>query len=610
MEAELLGAILSASPDYVLAVDEQLHIVYLNRLSPPRANDDLIGTPIEVLVPEETRAEAIEVLRRAVDHGEPGSWTSRGTGEESERHYRVRVQPIEGVPKARALVQVQDTTDAVVTQRALEVSEERMKLAMTKGQVGFWELDLETRSGAMSSSLRATLGMNDGPITPQDILELTHPDDRERALVVLKAIGDGTMESFEREYRLRTVDGSYRWYVDRAVRTLGDRGQPVFTGTMVDVTALRAAEARERELREQLEQAQRLESLGLLAGGVAHDFNNLLMVIIASLDLALAGPHVDCDVDEDLEDAMTAAEQAAKLTRQLLAYGRRSPLQLVTLDATEVASEVIRMCERLLPATITVTHAASGSPTTIEADRQQLGQALLNLVINARDAMPDGGEVEVRVTGGEEVAIAVSDNGSGMDAATRARVFEPFFTTKQVGQGTGLGLAMVHGIVQQHCGAIEVDSELGRGTTVTLRFPAHVQRPDSEVPASGTRELARGRILLAEDEPQVRRLVTRILQTAGYEVIATADGAEAVDTFTADPEFDLLLLDVVMPRLDGWRAFEAIRRLDPDVPALFSTGYANDALPPGVDVPVMRKPYRRSSLLAAVGAILEPSKAG
>jgi CheY-like chemotaxis protein len=379
-------------------------------------------------------------------------------------------------------------------------------------------------------------------------------------------------------------------------------------------------------MEDQVRQAQKMESIGLLAGGVAHDFNNLLQVIQAHAALARR-PAVDAEArDTHLRNVLDAADRAGRLTRQLLAFSRRQPLKLEATDLADLVGRHLAMVRRVIGEDVTVELSAQPDLDQVRCDRTQIEQVLLNLCVNARDAMPDGGQLTLsleNVTMGEAyvaanpwaragryVALSVADTGRGMDAATRERIFEPFFTTK--GSGTGLGLAVVYGVVRQHSGLLRVYSEPGQGTTFKVYLPSVGRPAGSEKeaprePAPGGHET----ILLAEDDAQVAAVTRGILESAGYAVQVAADGAEAVRLFHARPEaFDLLLFDLVMPIRSGREARDEIRRHRPAMPVLFCSGYDPQdgrALGRSTEVgdPVIAKPYDPDALLRRVREVLD-----
>ncbi len=394
-------------------------------------------------------------------------------------------------------------------------------------------------------------------------------------------------------------------------------------GTLEVVAILRDITER-HHLEEQLRLSQRLESLGLLAGGVAHDFNNILTIVITSAALLRDQDGLDTDSRELVGEIYDAGERAATLTNQLLAFSRRQVLSPRHVDLAAVIREIEKMLRRLIGEDIELIVDLSPDLGTVYADSSQVEQALINLCVNARAAMPNGGLLEIRarrrqivelpeqpqVEPGDYVHLEIRDNGVGMDLATQARIFEPFFTTKEPGEGTGLGLSMVHGFVQQSDGHIWPESELGVGTSIHVLLPADDSIPDRATPRTAKVRRGHGRILVIEDEPLVRMIAARILTGAGYDV-TTCDGPNmALETVTEEtPDFDLVVSDVVMPGMSGIEVIKLLRERQPGLRAILISGYPR--LPPGLDadlrsMTLISKPFTPASLSAAVATALEP----
>jgi signal transduction histidine kinase len=392
-------------------------------------------------------------------------------------------------------------------------------------------------------------------------------------------------------------------------------GRPARVVLAIDVTE-------RTRLEEQLRQAQKMEAVGQLAGGIAHDFNNLLTAIRGFAELHLADhPPGDAGRDDVLE-IERAAERATQLTRGLLAFSRRADVHPELLDLAEVASDAVVLLRRLVGEHIVVRVETANDVPCVLADRVGIDQVLLNLAANARDAMPSGGEVRITVgvatlskgftelhagaQPGSHVLLEVADTGVGMDEATRLHLFEPFFTTKPRGQGTGLGLASVYGIVKQAHGYIDVESGPGTGSVFRIYLPAleaakptaRVGRATKQVRSDGTET-----ILLVEDEPAVRLFAKRLLEDVGYVVLAFADPNLALDAAIGNPgAFDALVTDVVMPTMSGTTLAERISEVRPGLPILFMSGYVGDVPPPGTPSP-LAKPFSASDLASAVGAL-------
>ncbi len=399
------------------------------------------------------------------------------------------------------------------------------------------------------------------------------------------------------------------------------------SGKTISHVAIKRDITRESELEEQLMQAQKMEAVGQLAGGVAHDFNNLLQVILGYGDMALDEAEADSPIRVSIEEIVKAGQRAATLTRQLLAFSRRQVLDMKDVDLNDVIVDLLKMLRRLIGEHITLNVVAAHDLGTVRADPGQIGHILMNLCVNARDAMPAGGiicietenveldeafcEAHSWVTPGRYAALRVTDTGCGMDKETMANAFEPFFTTKDVGEGTGLGLSTVYGLVKQHEGMTHVYSEVNKGTTVKIYLPlieSSVVTSDDmvEAPVTGGTET----ILLAEDEASIRDLSQAILEQAGYTVLTACDGKEALRVFwDHTDEVDMLLLDVIMPHLGGRAVFEKIKEMQPGIRVLFSSGYSMNAIHTSFvldkDLVLIQKPYQRDDLLRRVRETLD-----
>ncbi|MGE0790578.1 MAG: PAS domain-containing protein [Sandaracinaceae bacterium] len=416
-----------------------------------------------------------------------------------------------------------------------------------------------------------------------------HPDDRE---LLHRTFGEAMASRgvYELEHRIIRPDGTERIVVDVAHPYFDDDGNLVkYIGTTHDVTE-------RRELEAQLLQSQKLESVGRLAGGIAHDFNNLLIPILGYASFVKEKLRPGSELYEDVEVIEEAGQQAARLTRQILAFSRKQVLQVRVVDLNQVVRDFERLAGRLLGEQIQWTSFLDPNLGRVRVDPGQIEQILLNLSVNARDAMPDGGrltletsnvvldESYVRKHGGQlspgkYAMLAVSDSGVGMDEATQSRIFEPFFTTKELGRGTGLGLATVFGIVSQHRGSVFVYSELGKGTTFKIYLPETDAAVDRDAPAPSEPAPAGGeRILVVEDEDMVRRLVVDTLEADGYAVTGVSTPEEAILRLTRGAEFDLLFTDVVLPKLNGKQLFDRARVTLPALRVLYMSGYTDNVI--------------------------------
>jgi two-component system cell cycle sensor histidine kinase/response regulator CckA len=401
---------------------------------------------------------------------------------------------------------------------------------------------------------------------------------------------------------------STKWYLVRVVPfALEDKVEHVLLLSS-DVTQRRRAERALRETEEQLQQAQRQESLGQLAGGIAHDFNNLLQVIEGNIAFAQRRLP-NGEACEELKQALRATERAAELTSRLLAIGRRQRVDSKPTELGSLVAQSVRMLRRAIPENVLLRYEASAEPTFVELDAPQFEQVLINLCVNARDAMPSGGTLTIRIDpdGPKHVVVRVSDTGPGIAPENLVRVFEPFFTTK--GTGSGLGLAVAAGIVAAHGGVILAESDGRNGTTMKVRLPRSEAGAQQIAPAAEPAGPGTGVILVAEDEALVRAQVVQILEEAGYTVLQAENGARAVALFRAQQgKVDLAVLDVVMPELDGWQAFLQLEKLKPGIKVLFTTGYAASVLPDDFaarGARLLSKPYKLQNLLGQVRELLD-----
>jgi PAS domain S-box-containing protein len=490
-----------------------------------------------------------------------------------------------------------DVTERVVAQTALRESATRLELALASARMGVWEYEPEVDRGWWSPNLSEIFRIRGGGPGIANFLDHVHPDDRasvEERLAGTRVGSHG--HTYQVEYRIVGDDGVTRW-ARMYGRVFVSGSRLTLAGTTMDITE-------HRRLEEQLHLASRLESIGRLAGGVAHDFNNLLAAMLGSLDLI--DGHADERVREDLATIRHSALRARDLTRQLLAFARKQPVVWRTVDLSVLVRDVQRLFQRLVGPRVTISIVTLGNPL-VSADPALLEQVLVNLVVNARDAMPDGGRLEIHVESGTAdpitaphgvARLSVVDTGIGMNEATRTRIFEPFFSTKA--QGTGLGLASSYGIIQQHRGDIRVESEPQRGTRFIVTLPCIAPRDDaeqrSEPPISAAP--ARGTVLVVDDEEAVRKTTARLVQTLGYDVLVAGSGAEALALSAAHPErIDLLLCDIAMPGEDGRDLAAELMKRRAELRVVLMSGYSNDVHDPPLEGALfLQKPFGRDEL--------------
>jgi PAS domain S-box-containing protein len=408
------------------------------------------------------------------------------------------------------------------------------------------------------------------------------------------------------ELDLCRVDGTPLRVIENIIGNFNDHGELVtLQGYIFDIT--------ERvQLELQLRHVQKMEAMGQLAGGVAHDFNNLLTVILGQAQLLTRQLEHDAPARRGLAEIAAAAERAAALTRQLLAFSRKQVLERRPLDLNEIIEGMVRMLERLIGESVKLEKDCANGLWLVSADAGQIEQVVMNLVVNARDAMPEGGRVTLRTANvvtdrGEWIEIGVRDTGTGIEPKHLARIFEPFFTTKAAGRGTGLGLAMVYGIVEQSGGSIEVQSAPWEGTEIVIRLP-RVEGARAAAAKTETADTGRGSetLLLVEDEDAVRQMVREALEGCGYTVIEAADGNEAIGMLGAHPEVQLLLTDVVMPGMAGPSIVEAARRQRPALRVLYMSGYSENLdIAEGLGVGLIAKPFTPDALNRKIRDIIE-----
>jgi two-component system cell cycle sensor histidine kinase/response regulator CckA len=458
----------------------------------------------------------------------------------------------------------------------------------------------------------AMIGATDrAQVVGHSIIEMVHPDDRDRFLDAHRTAYSGVPVSGE--YRIFSLSGGQRWVESRSVPFEMSTDERAVLSVTSDVTERKGLE-------EQLRQSQKMEAVGRLAGGIAHDFNNLLTVIGGYTETAISELPTDAPTAALLREVRRAAESAASLTRRLLMFSRRQIVRLSPLDLNAVVSDVEQLLKRTLGEDIEIVASLPAGVHPIQGDATQLQQVLMNLAVNARDAMPRGGTLSIETTNvghGTQrngapvraVELRFSDTGCGMTDATKAHIFEPFFTTKELGHGAGLGLATVYAIVQGMGGTIHVTSDPGRGTSFTMRFPAS-QVPLEVAPAAPAPPVTADlhgteTILVVEDEDTVRTLTANVLKNAGYVVIEASGPAAALKMAERSAStIHLLLSDVIMPGFDGVELSKRFRKSHPQTPVLFMSGYSDDTMAHhGLTVDqykLLTKPFTTTNLLMKV----------
>ncbi len=594
----------------------------------------------------------------AVIHGEATGWSDEYRFRRADGSYApvldrgTVLRDAAGTP-LRMIGAMQDLSAHKAAEAALRQSEERLRLATEAGDLGFWDVDVVHGRVTWPARTRAMFGISaDAPLTRQDFIDGLHPDDRDATLAAFEAAADPARRlTYDVEYRtIGRDDGVVRWLAAKGRGVFeGDRCVRVL-GVVIDVTARKAVDVRLQELNERLEsrvreevakrsrvedalrQSRKMEAVGQLTGGIAHDFNNMLATVIGPLDLLAARlGGSDPRASRYIEMALEGATRAAQLTQRLLAFSRQQPLQPVPVDANRLVAGMSDLLMHSLGSNVRLETVLAAGVWWTHADVNQLENVILNLAVNARDAMPGGGRLAVQtrncevdagnaaehpgVPPGQYVLITASDTGCGMPPEVIARAFEPFYTTKKVGHGTGLGLSQVYGFVEQSAGHVTLWSQVGHGTTVGIylpRLPADVEPPGAPAPTDVARPAGgREKILVVDDEPSVRQFSLDALGELGYQVL-TADGAAAaLPLLDAHEDIALLFTDVLMPETNGRQLAEEACRRRPGLKVLFTTGNSRNALvDDGVldaDVHLIGKPFTLAELAPRVRAALADS---
>ena len=467
----------------------------------------------------------------------------------------------------------------------------------------------------VSGDLKAITGFSHDEIAKQPELwvDRLHPDDRNRVLAALEA--RRRSGRFSVEYRWQCADGAYRHFLDQAVLLKDGEDRPVeFAGTLTDISE-------QRSLENQLMQAQKMDAIGKLTGGIAHDFNNLLAAVIGGLGILDRRATLDEDQRRVLGMTRRAAEQGSELVKRLLAFARRQRLEPHPVNLASLREVMSGLLTHTLGGLVTVEWKIRRGVWNAFADQTQLELALVNLIINSRDAMPTGGTVTISaenrtlardevegLASGDYICLAVSDTGTGISPDVLEKVMEPFFTTKDIGKGSGLGLSMVYGFAKQSNGAFRIDSEIGRGTRAELWLPrapdtAKASKSESKRPRKRGRKTPRLTLLLVDDHPEVRSTTAAMLEDFGHIVLEAANGLEALDLLKEENcRCDLLISDYAMPRLSGTDFLREARKLCPEIPAVIVTGYADldEIKDPPTGVEILLKPFTPKSLEAAI----------
>ncbi len=516
-----------------------------------------------------------------------------------------------------------DVTSRIAVERALQENEARLRLTFDQAPIGAAMVSLDFRYLQVNAAFCRMLGYEESELVGKSVLEVTHPENAARTEDNIRKMAQSPIPPrYETEKRYLRKDGAVVW-AHLTVTLLRPTNSPPYLLTMVeDITAHKEAEAERSRLQAQFLQSQKMESVGRLAGGIAHDFNNLLTVIngYSATVLELMKPHDP--LRSRITEIYKAGERAAALVRQLLAFSRKQVLKPDLLDLNEMLADMETMLRPLVGEDVEIACELAPCLEPVVADRHQMEQVILNLAVNARDAMPEGGRLSIE-TGrtdfenacprcgaeappGMYIRVSVRDTGTGIDEAVRQHLFEPFFTTKSVGRGTGLGLATAHGIVVQSGGHIDVETTVGKGTAFHIYLPAAPGRPPIAAEHVFEAAHANETILLVEDQPEVRQYVAILLRECGYRVIECPDGETALAQ--CGGPIDLLLTDVVMPKVSGTELAAKVRAAQPGVRLLFMSGYSDEVLSWRSDAQgkasFIQKPFTPDALAAKIREVL------
>ncbi len=529
-----------------------------------------------------------------------------------------------GVEKIEGFIS--DITRRVEAEAELRCSVERLEILSqaTNDAIRDWDLQADEIWWSQAYETIFDHPRSAEPLDGESWRSFIHPDDRTRVMDEVQAGLDSDASQWSIEYRFERRDGGYAYVLDRTYIIRNDQGRAMRTvGSMTDFS-------QRRELEQQLAQAQKLESVGRLAGGIAHDFNNLLTVILSAMDHAHHTLAEDTPLYESIQDAGSAARRAAELVRQLLTFSRHQPPDVRIVDLRELIGSTLSMLERLLDDDIGLVWQPSEHPATVRVDARQIEQVLVNLIVNARDAVDAIGTITIEldevtldeplaraepsIDAGAYVVLRVTDTGQGISEATIEDIFDPFFTTKGPQEGTGLGLAMAHSIVSQLGGLIRVSSEPGEGTAFEVHLPYVDAQPD-EIPDTGPAPAVEiparhETILLVEDNKLVARAARRVLEPHGYDLLYATDGAEALEVLDAhDKSIDLIITDIVMPVMNGPEFIAALPARFADVPIIYMSGYSTDEIDDNVassaHTRCIEKPFDASNLRDTVRAAID-----
>lgn len=547
--------------------------------------------------------------------GAQRSLQKRYVGKDGSVHWtRVSVSPVVHQGQATAfLAVIHDITHELQTEEELLKSETRFRSIFQAAGIGIALVDRDGNVLESNPAMLKMLQYSAGELRGKNLADLTYAEDVPR-LGAMQEVISGQRDIFQVEKRCLRKDGSLLWGRLTTTPMRGPHGKiDLLLAMLEDVTE-------RKHLEDQLLHSQKMESVGQLAGGVAHDFNNLLTVILGAVYMGLDDPSLNSGLRGKMQQIAIASERAAKLTEQLLTFSRKRPVELLPLNVNQLLRDLHVLMGPILGKNIRLSIHCHASPAVVRADRGQIEQVLVNLAMNARDAMPGGGELKITTANvtlgapageelgpGDYVVISVTDTGAGIPEAIRHRVFEPFFTTKQVGKGTGLGLATAYATLVQHRGKITFNSQEGAGTTFSLHLPATKLPASAEVhPRLGSNHHGGDTILVVEDEPAVLALVSEMLEIQGYKVLRANGADQALQVGSSfKGSIDLLLTDLALPETNGVKLADQLTGLRPALKTVYMSGHSERWLPEGSLVPLLPKPFNPATLYDVVSEALK-----
>jgi PAS domain S-box-containing protein len=625
-------AILAAVPDIIMEVNNNKVYTWANQAGHEFFGEDVIGKEAAVYFEGEqnTYTEVEPLFKGSEDVFYVESWQRRKDREKRLLAWWCRVLKDKNGNVTGALSSASDMTERKRMENALQESERRYKKLLESVVDYIYTVTIEDGRSAATKhgpGCVAVTGYTSEEYDADPFLwyRMIHEEDRHAAMEQAEKILSGAASS-SLEHRIIHKDGSVRWVKNSPVPHCDENGRLIaFDGMVSDITE-------RKRLENQLHQAQKMEAVGQLAGGIAHDFNNILSAILGYGSLLQMKIEKDDPLRYYVDQIIASSHRAAHLTHGILAFSRKQIINLRPVDLNEVIERVEKLLVRIIGEDIELKTEMNGTDLLITADSSQMEQVLINLCTNARDAMPRGGflMIETRLVKCDELfvkahpyakpgtyaMISVSDTGIGIDEKMKEKIFEPFFTTKEVGKGTGLGLSIVYGIIKQHGGYINVYSEVGKGTTFKIYLPI-IQSEVRAAEATPSLPAARGTetVLVAEDDVAVRTIAKEVFQQFGYAVIDAEDGEDAINKFRENKDrIALLVLDVLMPKKNGKETYEEIKKIQPDIKAIFTSGYTADVLhKKGIldeGINFLSKPFTTDDFIGKVREVLdtEPAK--